>query len=359
MSCVVITCIPSPYQVELFDGLARRAPDFRAVYLSRRDHSRSWASRRLQHAAMVLDAAEPGYRQFFRWTEAADLVVFSDYSSKPVREAMRRRATLGKPWCFWGERPGYHGLGSLGRMRRRLHLAPLHRHRHVPIWGIGKWAIDGYRREFGDARPYWNVPYFSDLRRFRVASAARGAGCKPVRILYCGSLIRRKGVDILARAFHRLGRQRQEVTLSVAGTGPLRAFMERALSCLGQRVRFHGFVPWEELPNAYAQADILCAPSRYDGWGLIVPEGMAAAMPVIATDRMGSALELLEHGRNGWRIGADDEDCLYAALCAAVDAAPAERLAMGISAQSRAAGQDVAEGVRCFGKAMEGTIAAW
>ncbi len=357
MTLAVITCIPSPYQVELFDALARQEPGFRAIYSSRRDRSRNWNDPVLRHHAVFLDETPDARGELYRRMDAAELVVFADYSSRLVRKAMRCREAVGKPWCFWGERPGYHGLGRLGRMRRRILLGPLHRDHRVPIWGIGTWAVEGYREEFGDHRAYWNVPYFSDLERFRAASARRASSAS-VRIVYSGALIERKGVDLLAKAFRRLGRTHENVSLSVIGAGPLRPYMERLLGS-EPRVHFHDFVSWDELPTLYAEGDVLCAPSRYDGWGLIVPEGMAAGMPVIASDRMGSALELIERGSNGWLVRANDEHRLYEALCEAVDTAPSRRTAMGIAAQSRAGAQDIAQGVPRFRAAIEGTLAAW
>jgi glycosyltransferase involved in cell wall biosynthesis len=68
------------------------------------------------------------------------------------------------------------------------------------------------------------------------------------------------------------------------------------------------------LPGEYEAADVLCVPSRYDGWGLVVPEGLAAGLPVIATDRMGAALEFVRTGRNGWLIPAGDEEALLNAM---------------------------------------------
>ena len=359
MTTLVITSIPSPYQVELFDALAADDSGFRAVYVSRRDRSRSWTDPPLRHRAMFLDQVGTANGALGRWVDEACLVVFSDYSSRIVRDAMRRREASGKPWCFWGERPGYHGLGRLGQTWRRLGLAPLHSNRHVPIWGIGQWAVEEYRKEFGDDRLYYDVPYFSDLDRFRTAAATRSSIPGTVRFLYSGALTKRKGVDLLADAFRRLGLTHEHVTLSVLGAGPLRSRMERSLGAVMSRVRFHGFVHWRNLPAIYAQADVLCAPSRYDGWGLIVPEGMAAGMPVIATDQMGSALELIDREDNGWLIRANDENDLYQALREAAEITPNRLMDMARAAQSRSSQQGVAEGVRRFRAALEDTRGAW
>ena len=71
----------------------------------------------------------------------------------------------GVKWCFWGERLGATRMALLGSFYRRLKLAPL-RESRVAIWGIGQWAVEQYRAEFGEERTYLNVPYFSDLQRF-------------------------------------------------------------------------------------------------------------------------------------------------------------------------------------------------
>ena len=65
-------------------------------------------------------------------------------------------------------------------------LAPL-RESRAPIWGIGQWAVEQYRAEFGEERTYLNVPYFSDLQRFVDVSSSGiftlklGIFCFPVR----------------------------------------------------------------------------------------------------------------------------------------------------------------------------------
>jgi glycosyltransferase involved in cell wall biosynthesis len=124
-------------------------------------------------------------------------------------------------------------------------------------------------------------------------------------------------VDLLAKAFVRLASEVDYVRLRIVGEGELRRLLERTLGPVRERVEFIGFKGWDELPREYAQADVLCVPSRYDGWGLVVPEGLASGLPVIATDRMGAALEFIKTGRNGWLVRAGDEEALLRAMRAA------------------------------------------
>lgn len=307
----MLTDSPSPYQVEFFNEIeARGVHQLRVGYLRKRDPDRQWNPGAVRHEAIELDSSG-GALQFAREAvRGADLVVFNYYWHPQAEQLIDQRARQGAPWCFWGERPGFGQPAWAGRLIRKWKLSNLHASL-VPIWGIGEFAVDGYRKEFGAARAYFNLPYFSDLERFKLD----GRPDREAKVfLFSGSLIERKGVDLLARAFVRLARQVSNVKLRIAGEGKLRSLMERTLQCVNEHVEFLGFQDWRELPELYASADVLCVPSRYDGWGLVVPEGLASGLPVVATDRMGAGLEFIRTGRNGWLIPAADEDAILGAM---------------------------------------------
>jgi glycosyltransferase involved in cell wall biosynthesis len=304
----VLTDSPSPYQVELFNEIAGQGGcELKVGYLRSRDPLRQWTPTELRHESIEIEGSMRGAREAVR---DADVVVFNYYFHSHATELIRARASHGGPWCFWGERPGSQQPAWAGRLLRRWKLARLHGSQ-APIWGIGKFAVDEYRREFGPRRPYFNLPYFSNLERFETASRQPGRG----RVfLFCGSLIPRKGVDLLARAFVQVATELPDVRLRIAGDGQLRQSLMQTLRPVSDRVEFLGFRDWGELPELYASADVLCVPSRYDGWGLVVPEGLAAGVPVIATDRMGAALEFVQTGVNGWLVPASDETAILQAL---------------------------------------------
>ena len=313
MNVFVLTDSPSPYQVELFNEIeTQRKCELQVGYLRRRDPQRQWTPPDIRHESIDLDTN--GLRHAREAVCAADLVVFNYYFHSHAMELIGARAAHGGPWCFWGERPGFRQPSWAGRLLRRWKLARLH-DSAVPIWGIGKFAVDEYRREFGPQRAYFNLPYFSDLDRFQSTACER----KSERVfLFCGSLIARKGVDLVARAFVRLAAEFSDVRLRVVGDGELRESLSQVLRPVGERCEFTGFKDWDELPELYASAEVLCVPSRYDGWGLVVPEGLASGLPVIATDRMGAALEFVQTGVNGWLIPAGDEAAILDAMRDAV-----------------------------------------
>ena len=305
----MLTDCPSPYQVELFNEIeAHGECELEVAYLRGRDPDRRWKPSVVRHQAIALD--EGCIARALAAARHADVVVFNYYRHAHADQLIAERAASGSPWCFWGERLGLRQPAWAGWLFRRWKLSKLHR-APVPIWGIGKFAVDEYRKEFGSRRAYFNLPYFSDLQRFDKSDRERHAE----RVfLFSGSLITRKGVDLLARAFVRLVSQGVNARLKIIGEGELRQSLEQTLAPVRDRVEFTGFKDWNELPREYASADVLCVPSRYDGWGLVVPEGLASGLPVIGTDRMGAALEFIETGRNGWLIRAGDEEALFEAM---------------------------------------------
>ena len=341
----VLTDIPSPYQVEFFNEIESRGVyELQVGYLRGRDPRRRWNPAEIHHDSIELDRSAESLQRVRAIVQQAELIVFNYYLHPHAEELIDQRAKLGAPWCFWGERPGFRQPAWAGRLLRKWKLSKLHAS-PAPIWGIGKFAVDEYRREFGSQRAYFNLPYFSDLQRFKLPSREE----KSERVfLFSGSLIARKGVDLLVAAFTRLAREVPNVRLRIVGDGELRVVSER--------VEFVGFRDWHELPREYAAADVLCVPSRYDGWGLVVPEGLASGLPVIATDRMGAALEFVETGRNGWLIPANDKEALVSAMREA-SLVPLHEL--GQRAQESVSGHTLQSGAARFCRFAQETIDTW
>ena len=349
MKVFVLTDCPSPYQVELFNEIESQGDCALEVsYLRSRDPNRQWKSSEIRHAAIEIARARESVR-------AADVVIFNYYRHADAERLIGERAELHTPWCFWGERPGFHQPAWAGRLLRKWKLSKLHAS-PVPIWGIGKFAVDEYRREFGVRRPYFNLPYFSDLKRF----ANSGYRERPERtFLFSGSLIHRKGVDLLAAAFVEIAREIANVRLRVIGDGELREAVEQTLRPVRERVEFVGFRDWDQLPEAYASADVLCVPSRYDGWGLVVPEGLASGLPVIATDRMGAALEFVETGRNGWLIPAGDRAALIDVMREAALVSPSELEQLGRHARESVSAHTLENGAARFVHCAREAVTGW
>ena len=347
MKVFVLTDSPSPYQVEFFNQIeARSICELQVGYLRGRDPERHWNPPPLNHDSLTLDSSTAALSECRDVAQRADLVVFNYYRHPRAEELIEQRARQDKPWCFWGERPGLRKPSVAGAWFRKWKLKAL-RKSQAPIWGIGEFAVEQYRREFGRERSYQNLPYFSNLDRF---SCERNSRRSERVFLFAGSLIERKGVDLLARAFVSVVREFPNVRLKIAGAGQLEETLARTLQPVRERVELLGFKHWHELPEFYASADVLCVPSRYDGWGLVVPEGLAAGLPVIATDKMGAALEFVRTGVNGWLIRAGNEAAVSDALREAATLSDAELAQLGQSARESVSEHTLSHGAERFAR---------
>ena len=124
-------------------------------------------------------------------------------------------------------------------------------------------------------------------------------------ILFAGKLIAKKQPQALLRAFQAV-RAKHACTLLFAGEGGLRPALE-AQAGDGQipDVHFAGFLNQTEIGAAYACADIFVLPSLYDEtWGLVVNEAMNFALPVVVSDAVGCADDLVRQRENGFVVSA-------------------------------------------------------
>ena len=324
------------------------------MYAAPEPLGRLWKLPRLRHDHLFLNG--------MTGTEAMDAVISHDLVVFPAiihsgSEDLSRAATVPAGLgAFWGERPGFPIPRYLGSEYRKIVFPELSQS-IAPIWGVGLWAIEGYRQELGENRLYLNIPYFSDLGPF-LSIERDHKRSRPCRFLFSGSFSRRKGVKPLMEAFVELVRMGSDAELHLVGDGPLKGKIQSTASSIADRVHFHGFRQRDELPAFYAKADVLCAPSLYDGWGLIVPEGLAAGMLVISTTETGLARDLLKEDC-GWLIPVNDKNALLDAMMRAATLPPSERSAMSMHARQISQTQDIKVGAKQFSEAIAMSLSAW
>jgi len=156
-----------------------------------------------------------------------------------------------------------------------------------------------------------------------------------VRLLSVGTVVPRKGYDLLFEALSRL----QEFNWHLDIVGGLEAdpacyaaLQEQAERLgLATRVDFHGAVPSDRLPGFYRAADIFVLASRYEGYGMAFTEALAHGLPVIGSGG-GAVRETLPKGAAIY-CPTEDVDALEVALRRLI-ASPAERLSLAASAHS-------------------------
>jgi glycosyltransferase involved in cell wall biosynthesis len=190
--------------------------------------------------------------------------------------------------------------------------------------------------------PIWDFPNVVDTSAFaldpRERESARSAlraelGLRGTVFVFVGQLVERKGLPELLEAFAAAVFSR-DASLLVVGDGPLRALAESraAESRPGRRIVALPFRQQQEIAALYAASDALVLPSREDPWPLVVVEAMTAGLPVLASDAVGNAADLIEPGQTGFVFRARDA----AALARSFEQAERSELArLGARARER------------------------
>jgi glycosyltransferase involved in cell wall biosynthesis len=175
----------------------------------------------------------------------------------------------------------------------------------------------GYLHHYGlPAERIRILPNTIDVVALGKAAAAARVGAAEIRgrlglpsrfLLYVGRLVERKGVLDLLEAHRLLGASAPP--LVIAGVGPLAAEVDGAPGVLSL-----GFVQPDELPALYALAEAAVVPSHHEPWGVAVNEALACGCPVVASDAVGAAIDLVVDGRQGLVYPAGDVSALRLAL---------------------------------------------
>jgi glycosyltransferase involved in cell wall biosynthesis len=169
-----------------------------------------------------------------------------------------------------------------------------------------------------------------DTSRFDPALRDSDSYPGEVKVLYAGRLTREKGIDLLAESFLRAREADPRLHLLLAGGGPEEAALRERL---GDSTSFLGWLGGDDLPRAYASADIFLFCSRTDTFGQVLVEAGASGLPAVAVAEGGPA-SIVVDGETG-RLCEPDPEMLAAAVLQ-MAGAPAWRAKLGRQAVAAA-----------------------
>ncbi|MBN1349822.1 glycosyltransferase family 4 protein [candidate division KSB1 bacterium] len=156
-------------------------------------------------------------------------------------------------------------------------------------------------------------PEFYKLEKTTDLRAALGLPPHAPIIGFVGQLNERKGIHELLPAFSRCVRDFPTAQLLLAGDGDLREHIRQFAiqNELQGNIHIAGFR--DDIPNIMRTIDMLVLPSRWEGFGIVLIEAMAAAKPVITTN-ISSMPEIVVHGETGLIVEARNAIELYEAM---------------------------------------------
>jgi len=108
-------------------------------------------------------------------------------------------------------------------------------------------------------------------------------------VLFAGRLTGQKGTKEFAAIAEKVLKKNPKVRFIVAGDGDMRNDLleTTAHKGIGDRIHFTGYLDREGMDKVYAEATVLCMPSRSELFGLVALEAAAAKLPVVVSEQSG------------------------------------------------------------------------
>lgn len=128
----------------------------------------------------------------------------------------------------------------------------------------------------------------------------------PLRYLYVGRLIEVKNLFLLIEAFNRNGKP-----LTIVGKGVLEKQLKAKAA---KNITFLGFINNEKLGEVYETHDVFILPSTSETWGLVVEEALYWGLPVIASNVVGSSIDMVKDLNTGCIFQCKEMESLQQAI---------------------------------------------
>jgi glycosyltransferase involved in cell wall biosynthesis len=324
----VVSPEPTPYRAPLFDRIAAH-PEIQltVVYAARTVADRRWAVE-FEHPARFLRGRRvPGLHGLLRHDYPVtpgighalararpDVVVISGWSTFAAQAAIAWSRRRGVPYVLLVES---HDLGPRPGWRRVVKGAIVPRivRRAANVLVVGSAAREsviarGANAE--DVRIFANTIDVNEWSERAARLREQGASSDEVVVLSVARLVPEKGLETLLRSVAATGDKR--IKLVVAGGGPAARHLEELARVLDVSLTASGDVSQDELAALYATADIFALLSLHETWGVVVNEAAASGLPLVLSERVGAAHDLVREGENGFVVPADDVEAVAAAL---------------------------------------------
>lgn len=351
----IITNIPSPYRVDFFYYLQTHCTgyEFSVMYYCNDNMARQWKADedRIVNSYFVPSKTVRIKKKFDdhfisfpvgvgRLLDrlAPDVVVAMEYSPA-ILQAMNWCRRKKVPYVSWtdGTINSEKNIGKLQKLSRKYIF------KHADAFIGSSHASMENQLSYGAPAERCHISMLTvDLDKYYIGDRNWSSDS----ILYVGSLIERKGVDLLIEALAKC--RNKSVKLVIVGDGREKDSLAQSAERLGvaDRVVFKGFLAGDELRQCYKDAGAFVLPTREDCFGLVLVEAMCAKLPILVSKYSDAASETVEDGANGYIIDPYDAQAFAGKIDEVMaDAGTRERLGMAsFSATDKFRFESVAQG---------------
>lgn len=318
----IITNIPAPYRVDFFDYLQKNYDgyEFTIIYSSKNEDNRSWEidQEKMKNSVFLESKTlkiKKRYDNYYLHIPVGvckvlnrikpDVVVGSEYNPT-VLQALYYCKTRKVPFVSWTD-------GTLFSERNRNFVQKFLR-KFVVSKADAFIASSTKSKEaqmfYGADEKKCHISYLAvDVDKYIQKPQGTGNG----KILCVGSLIERKGVDLLLQA---LAKVESNYSLYLAGDGEEKEKLKELAKNLqiSDKVHFLGQLKRAELLKHYADSDLFVFSTREDCFALVILEAMCSGLPIVCSKYADGAYDLIEENVNGLIVDPYDTDQFAAAM---------------------------------------------
>ena len=332
----VVSPEPTPYRAPLFDRVgAHPQVELTVIYAARTVAGRTWSVEGRHRSVFLRGLSVPGMRRVLHHdypvtpgigralrNARPDVVVVSGWSTFASQAGIAWCRAHGIPYVLLVES---HDLGPRSPWRRVVKSAVVPRvvRGATSVLAVGTLARDSVIargaspervRIFANTIDVavWEERAERLARQRRKLRSALAFGDEDVVVLSVARLAPEKGIDTLVRAVAEAGDAR--LAIVVAGSGPQASRLMHLAEQSGARLLLTGELSEERLAEAYVAADVFALLSRREPWAVVVNEAAASGLPLVLSDQVGAARDLLRDGVNGVLVGGGDLGGTAAAL---------------------------------------------
>lgn len=225
-------------------------------------------------------------------------VIFEPYTEIPVGY-WKDEGWLGSVLKVLTRKVAYRALWPLLQIAARGEL--------LCVLAVSPLAEDQLRRVGFPKQVIYPYAYFVEKKVVDANSKNTEEGA--LQVVFSGSLIKRKGLDVALAAVRQANRAKLTIRLDVYGAGVVdQQAIERTAGA-----RYCGTYPQFEAQQVLSGYQLLLVPSRHEGWGLVVNEALMQGVPVVASDRVGAGC-LIESSGAGMIFKSEMVDDLVKVL---------------------------------------------
>jgi len=313
MKIIIVTNMPAPYRIPIFEKIAQiYKNNFLVIYSIRAEPNRSWNLRDLNFRHVFLKENIIGKTEGLSYVHNnPDIWKYLKEFNPDIIITTGFYPTSLYAWLYSLIYRKKHIPMTDGWIGVEKHLSWIHKFVRILVYntshafiGASKNSLDLYRsygmkdQKLFQSHLCIENSSFSNDKQFED---------RKYHLMFSGQFTDRKLPLFFAEVAKKVSEKIPDLKVLILGNGPLKNVFFELLNQYNINYHYAGFVTQEELPSYYADTKLFLFPTLLDAWGVVVNEAMASGTPVITTPYAGVIDDLIINEKTGYILEVDSD----------------------------------------------------